>query len=309
MKHHTLGYDNHQAEDTRHFTSRAIGFLSFPFFCDARMGPLYLYALLLATFFTNNAQAYIPAYPTNDTQAATAAGIDFDEESVLHVQWFQEGMLLVPVSYQIPGQGSVGHTEGAFVHFIDSPGADATSTPWVALVSCDSNTTDTSLEQDVFSHAHSKGAVGVVLYSLYSTTCIISPDYQRFPDHPIDVYVSYKDSVSRLIEATFLNLKDQSLAIYDSKKLTDSASLVKQSLNSGAPREPGPLIAWLIAHNATWDLSYTSGDTIWQTRYTELPTSTSSSSPSQVTGVPVTAQGSTSNSAHATTFHRAPLVM
>ncbi|EEB86629.1 hypothetical protein MPER_16349, partial [Moniliophthora perniciosa FA553] len=91
-------------------------------------------------------------------------------------------------------------------------GIEATSTPWIALISCDANSTDASPNQDIFTYAHSKGAVGALLYSLYSTTCILT----SYPDpNPIDIFLSTKDSVSRIIQSTFLNLKDPSLVNFD----------------------------------------------------------------------------------------------
>ncbi|KAI3622028.1 ring-7 protein [Moniliophthora roreri] len=120
---------------------------------------LGLYTLLF-TLFTIGCKGFIPAYPTNDTQAAVNAGINLKDGSTIDIKWFDKGMFLAPVSYQFPGQGSTGLVEGAFVQFTEPSGIEATSTPWIALISCDANSTDASPEQDIFTYAHSKGAVG-----------------------------------------------------------------------------------------------------------------------------------------------------
>jgi hypothetical protein len=50
-------------------------------------------------------------------------------------------------------------------------------TPWIALVSCDANATNSSEESDIFSLAHDAGADAALLYSKYSQACIINPAY------------------------------------------------------------------------------------------------------------------------------------
>src|SRR5262245_37542363 len=68
------------------------------------------------------------------------------------------------------------------------------TTPWIALVACDTNGTAYSLENDIFTLARDRGAIAAVgpchsthnihidilhqlLFSLYSNACIINPEY------------------------------------------------------------------------------------------------------------------------------------
>lgn len=48
---------------------------------------------------------------------------------------------------------------------------------WIALVSCDSNTTSSPNYTDRFTYAQSAGAVAALLYSSYSQACLIKPAY------------------------------------------------------------------------------------------------------------------------------------
>lgn len=43
------------------------------------------------------------------------------------------------------------------------------STPWIALIACDENATDASMDEDIFTLAHDKGAVSAVCTYLYHT--------------------------------------------------------------------------------------------------------------------------------------------
>lgn len=50
-------------------------------------------------------------------------------------------------------------------------------TPWIALVACDANATNASLEVDIFTLARDAGARSALLYSIHSQECIINPEY------------------------------------------------------------------------------------------------------------------------------------
>jgi len=52
----------------------------------------------------------------------------------------------------------------------------AASTPWIALVSCDKNATDMSLDEDIFTLARDKGAVAAVCLS-YTIHLTHQPTY------------------------------------------------------------------------------------------------------------------------------------
>ncbi|KAI0092967.1 hypothetical protein BDY19DRAFT_882485, partial [Irpex rosettiformis] len=64
------------------------------------------------------------------------------------------------------------------------------TTPWIALIACDNNATNASLETDVFTQAANRGAVGVLLYSLYSEYCFLQQPYiMDNVSHPIDIFI------------------------------------------------------------------------------------------------------------------------
>ncbi|EJD08250.1 uncharacterized protein FOMMEDRAFT_74232, partial [Fomitiporia mediterranea MF3/22] len=66
----------------------------------------------------------------------------------------------------------------------------AATTPWIAFVSCDTNGSSFSLNEDVFTLARDKGAVAALLYSKWSEACIMNPDYANPAtyDHKIDIF-------------------------------------------------------------------------------------------------------------------------
>ena len=96
-------------------------------------------------------------------------------------------------------------------------GLTSATTPWIALVACDSNATHASQENDIFTLARDRGAVGAVsplsfvrslsfdvsrsqlLYSMYSEACIINPEYanpQNF-DQVMDIFSTQSLSSAR----------------------------------------------------------------------------------------------------------------
>lgn len=101
------------------------------------------------------------------------------------------------VSYQLAGFNSSGVSKGALVHFSEEKASDFTPpsefsipvylflyltppalTPWIALVSCDKNATNASMEEDIFTLARDKGAVSAVcirhpLYASNLTNSIV----------------------------------------------------------------------------------------------------------------------------------------
>ncbi|EEB94798.1 hypothetical protein MPER_06332, partial [Moniliophthora perniciosa FA553] len=102
---------------------------------------LSLFALLSSL----SVLAYVPASPTNNTQDAIAAGLNVTDVSLLHLQWFANGSYTQHISYQLAGNGSQGVSQGALVHFSEvevNNKSESTTTPWIALVSCDFNATD-----------------------------------------------------------------------------------------------------------------------------------------------------------------------
>jgi len=110
--------------------------------------------------------AYIPALPTNSTQAVAnefnASGI-----SNLDLKWYPNGSYGIGVAYELAGKDSSGTSQGAFVHFSEvNLTNEFTTTPWIALVSCDANSTNASQTYDIFTLARDRGAVAAVSMDL-----------------------------------------------------------------------------------------------------------------------------------------------
>lgn len=51
-------------------------------------------ALAVVLALSTLVSAYIPASPTNDTNAAIQGGLNITDVSTLHLQWFQDGYVL-----------------------------------------------------------------------------------------------------------------------------------------------------------------------------------------------------------------------
>ncbi|KAG0704496.1 hypothetical protein DFH29DRAFT_1037815, partial [Suillus ampliporus] len=225
--------------------------------------------LSVSSCLMGSAYGYIPAQPSNDTSQNSM------NASRLNLQWYSNGSDWEYVSYQLVGAGSNGTTkvhrcqyeltsdlileQGALVHFTESLVQNETSkptTPWIALVSCDANATNYSEEVDIFTMASSAGAQSALLYSLYSETCAINPEYAdpaNF-DQVFDIFATQSKSVSRIIQYEFGQNGPTNLSIYgnfDATTLNVSEAIINQSIITGYPTAPGYLLATLQAWNAT----------------------------------------------------------
>ncbi|CAA7261605.1 unnamed protein product [Cyclocybe aegerita] len=202
--------------------------------------------------------AYIPALPTNSTSDAIAGGLNVTDISKLHMRWFSNGSYSQDVSYQLAGYGSNGMSKGVLVHFSEEKVSNMTPptlTPWIALVSCDRNATNSSMEEDIFTLARDKGAVSAVLYSLYSVACMINPEYSDPAtfDQVFDIFSTQSSTSSHLIEYQFGQLGGQNESIYDydSQQLNDSREDVMRSTSQNYAVSSGYLLAILQAYNST----------------------------------------------------------
>ncbi|KIL66738.1 hypothetical protein M378DRAFT_347402 [Amanita muscaria Koide BX008] len=212
--------------------------------------------------FGSSARAYIPAQPTNSSGAAVNGGLNITDTSKLHLQWYANGSYLDSVSYQLVGAESNGLSRGVLVHFSEASTSEdtpPTDTPWIALVSCDANATNASLQFNVFTLARDKGARSALLYSSYSLACIINPEYaaDNF-EHVLDIFSTQSYTSAHLIEGEFGEQVQGNVTVYstyDSKLLNNSASVINSSLAAGFPTAPGFIYASLRAYNATGDLS------------------------------------------------------
>ncbi|KAI3618955.1 ring finger domain [Moniliophthora roreri] len=224
---------------------------------------LFLFALLSSFCVL----AYVPASPTNNTEDAIAAGLNVTDVSLLHLQWFANGSYTQHISYQLAGNGSQGVTQGALVHFSEvevNNRTEGTTTPWIALVSCDFNATDADQEIDIFTLARDKGAVSALLYSMYSEACVINPYYadpESF-DQVFDIFSTQSLASARLIEYQFgqISTGQNYFTSYNSSRMNDSEATVIASINEGYAVAPGYLFATLVAHNATNASNYNMGN-------------------------------------------------
>ncbi|KAM6502262.1 hypothetical protein JOM56_002239 [Amanita muscaria] len=231
--------------------------------------------------FGSSARAYIPAQPTNSSEAAVNGGLNITDISKLHLQWYANGSYLDNVSYQLAGAESNGLSRGVLVHFSEASTSEdtpPTDTPWIAMVSCDANATNASMQVDVFTLARDKGARSALLYSSYSLACIINPEYAD-PDnfeHVLDIFSTQSNTSAHLIEGEFGEQVQGNVTVYstyDSNLLNNSASVINSSLAAGFPTAPGFVYASLRAYNATGDLSGPGG-----TGSTNTPNASSTSS-------------------------------
>ncbi|EAU91210.2 RING-7 protein [Coprinopsis cinerea okayama7 len=208
--------------------------------------------------------AYIPALPTNSTDEAIEAGLNVTELSKLRMQWNSNGAngigwYVENVSYQLAGNGSTGISKGALVHFSEERANNMTpptNTPWIALVSCDRNATDMSMDEDIFTMARDRGAVAALLYSLYSLACVINTEYANPStfDQVFDIFSTQSRTSAHLIEYQFGQLglpQNRSLFDYNSTMLNNSYDDITKSIEKGYPVSQGYLLAQLQAHNAT----------------------------------------------------------
>ncbi|KZP34645.1 hypothetical protein FIBSPDRAFT_772413 [Athelia psychrophila] len=201
-------------------------------------------------------RAYIPATPTNDT-TAIQTGSNTSNTSNLLLQWYADGSLQTHVSYQLVGADSSGVAEGALVHFSEDMVINETSyTPWIALVSCDSNTTNSSNDTDIFTYAQSSGAVAALLYSSYSQACLINPAYADPAtfNQIMDIFTTEALNTASLIEYQFgqFGLKNESIyGNFNASKLNESVAIVNETFKTGHPQKPGYIFATLTAYNAT----------------------------------------------------------
>lgn len=204
--------------------------------------------------------AYIPASPTNDTAPADNS----TTPSHLILEWFGGGYS-EDVSYQLVGADSDGISKGVLVHFSEFKlSNDTTTTPWIALVSCDANATDASMEDDIFTLARDRGAVSALLYSVYSERCVINPEYadpENF-DQVMDIFSSPSLSASQMIEVEYKALNQSRYQNFNATLLNETAAIVNTTLAIGNVKTANYLFATLIASNATGDstMGSTSGN-------------------------------------------------
>ncbi|KAI6134552.1 hypothetical protein EV401DRAFT_2052946 [Pisolithus croceorrhizus] len=213
---------------------------------------------VLAVF--SPALAYTPAQPINGTNPS----LEGTGTNRLTLQWYSNGPAfrsdIESVYYLLAGANSDGLSQGPLVHFSeDIAGLGAiTTTPWIAFISCDANSTNASQELDIFTLAWDGGAQAALLYSLFSDSCAINPAYTD-PDNFERVFDVFATESSRLVKVGDFSLYEYDsfgtngtyYGTYNSTMLNETASAVNRSIALGSPVTPGMIFATLQSFNAT----------------------------------------------------------
>ncbi|KLO14282.1 hypothetical protein SCHPADRAFT_939693 [Schizopora paradoxa] len=229
--------------------------------------------------------AYIPAMPTNQTDAINGA-INQSDTSMLQLQWFPNASFGETVSYQLVGEDSTGISRGALVHFSEAnltlgfdktpdtdPDTDPndqptpnipdyTSTPWIAFVSCDANSTNSTNDIDIFTLAKNRGAVAALLYSEWSDACLINAHYAdpAIFNQVFDIFSTKSLIAARTVENAFTNVNQTLYSNFNATMLNMSASIINESMANNSVPTPSYLFATLTANNASIPGSGQNGD-------------------------------------------------
>ncbi|KAG8987137.1 hypothetical protein FRB90_003566 [Tulasnella sp. 427] len=192
--------------------------------------------------------------PSNDT---TGLPDTDDADSSVLLRWTDQGEYHEGISRVLENEfQSYGIEKGALVHFYENitwpSWNDTTSTPWIAFINCDKNSSAMSNEEDVFSQVVARGAGAALMYSTTSQTCKLNPAYldpEEF-DKVIDIYTTLTKSSARLIESQFQNINKSEYYFFNAQQLNDSAAVVHNAIE-GNGVEPGYLIATVKLSNVT----------------------------------------------------------
>ncbi|KAJ3523484.1 hypothetical protein NMY22_g11419 [Coprinellus aureogranulatus] len=211
---------------------------------------------------------YVPASPTNSTDSS---GLNLTETSQITMQWWSHGYgsYASHIATGSRRQGSTGISKGVLLHLQPdnlTSTTEGTNTPWIAFVSCDASP-GPSTDTDIFTLAQSKGAVSAVLYSSYSETCLLAPDFQAShyaSSSGIDIFVTASRTDGAIIDYQFGQLDaapGQSLTEYDATVINASYADVTDSIEKEYPVSGGYLLTTLEAWNATEDAFTDNGGT------------------------------------------------
>ncbi|CED83911.1 Predicted E3 ubiquitin ligase [Phaffia rhodozyma] len=225
------------------------------------------------------ARGYIPAFALNNT-----AALSRNDSSMLDFIWVQ-GTYNAYISLQLTADANTsdyfpnefangGLDRGALVHFSEDLAQtnDSSNTPWIAFVSCDSNITDMSMENDIFSLARDRGAMAALLYSNTSEGCQITQNYLDNYEKPLDVYTTRNKNDAIIIESQFEQHCAAAFHNFNPSLLNSSYSSVTSLLSGIYPLSNTYVVAFLRAFNAT-----STDTTVVPTATATAPGSTSSS--------------------------------
>ncbi|CAG7854752.1 SubName: Full=Uncharacterized protein {ECO:0000313/EMBL:CCA66343.1} [Serendipita indica DSM 11827] len=226
----------------------------------------------------HSALAYIPARAANISQGL---GLDVHDNSKVTLTWNPSGTYETVVSYQQMGNNSQGISKGALIPIReeDFTNNDTTTTPWIALIGCDYNATNASMELDIFTMVRDRGARAALLYSNTSDGCLLNEGYRTGDFEQIfDIFTSKTAANSIIIQSQF-RILEHKYTVWDPALLTANNQSVTSALYRNALNTSPYLVAALRAWNATGEESADDPSAVPTTVYN--PSTTHDSEPSQ----------------------------
>ncbi|KAG8935443.1 hypothetical protein FRC01_000050 [Tulasnella sp. 417] len=213
-----------------------------------------LLSIFSALFLCNIVHGFLPAQPSNDTSLLPDPD---DADSSILLRWTDQGNYHEGISRVLENEFySVGIEKGALVHFYENitwpAWNETTTTPWIAFINCDRNSSAMSDDEDMFTQVRDRGAAAALLYSTTSQTCQLNNEYlnPELFDKVLDIYTTITRSSARLIESQFQNINKTEYYAFNARQLNDSAQTVFNAVQ-GNGVEPGYLIATVKMANVT----------------------------------------------------------
>ncbi|TDL26406.1 hypothetical protein BD410DRAFT_783457 [Rickenella mellea] len=196
----------------------------------SKFGLQSISSLLACALVIPYAHGFIPATPTNVTSVFQGAN-----NATVLLEWYPSGSFTTDI-FLLYGRPEI--TSGALVRFSDSDSSkSSTATPWIAFISCDFNTTESSSQKDVFSLAVGLGAEAIFLYSEWSLGCGVNHNFAFQGGNSTNIYMT--DSPSMILNQ-FKNIKNMnaSFETYDVQELNNAAAEINQSILTGTNQSP-----------------------------------------------------------------------
>ncbi|CAH7666441.1 expressed protein [Phakopsora pachyrhizi] len=195
-----------------------------------------LLAILIALLCPVN--CYIPAQPSNDSLMLNSVGGSpnhtVNPNWIIQLNWQPKGIFSDGVNLQIKSDRSNDSLhQGVLLHFTEANSTSQlpASVPWIAMINCDSNSTSSSNQDDIFTLARDHGAQAAMIYSLNSQTCKVNQEFLDKFEKPLDVFSSGNLQGSRLIESQFSNILGSGYW-FQSDLLNSSASSILNQISS-----------------------------------------------------------------------------
>lgn len=126
-----------------------------------------------------------------------------------------------------------------------------TATPWIAFVSCEYNESMASQEWDIFTLARDRGAVSALLYSTYSESCLLNPEYIDDFEKPLDVFATTARSDALLINNQFQHAAAD-MFYYNGTLLNETGASVNSTLAGNYTPTQTYLVGTLAAQNGSF---------------------------------------------------------